>query len=91
MNNLPELKGSEKQITWAVKIRKSFISSFQEEIEDEKEFGLSLFPTEEMLKEAISRFENIVQTETESHYWIDKRDWTNTMFIKYNPYEKEFN
>jgi hypothetical protein len=34
---LPELHGSEKQITWAITIRQNFINFFQKIIEDEKE------------------------------------------------------
>ena len=67
--NLPELKGSEKQITWALSIRNTQIIKLEETAERIKEISAT---NPQLANEALELIESVVN-ETDSRFWIENR------------------
>lgn len=72
---LPELKGSEKQIAWAEKIRMSFVTKIDEEIE----FTIADEEQEEV--DILTAFKAWVLKKDEARFWIDYRDAINSSVV----------
>lgn len=78
---LPDLEGSEKQVAWAVKIRKAFIDAMESELVELTEKmsrlkakGSDRLRNAEASYEKISRtYEHILEEKTSASWWIDRR------------------
>lgn len=66
-NGLPELEGSEKQILWALDIRKKYV---------EKANRIMELNTGKPSEEVAKKFCEWLIGHTEAHYWIDNRYMT---------------
>ena len=73
--NLPKLKGTEKQVAWAERIRKYFIDrleNFTDDPENIEDFNI-LYDTN-LTKEDIDKIINYIAKQDEATYFIDNRD-----------------
>lgn len=72
---LPALTGSEKQIAWATTIRNEQMECVNSLVKEREEFRVKI--SDEILitiDEWKKAFENILETETTSKFWIDNRE-----------------
>lgn len=77
--NAPDLTGSEKQISWASKIRLVFLKRYQEfmemiEFNKLLRFGDKLKNFLKQVDDVSEIFPEILKIETESRFWIDNRN-----------------
>lgn len=68
-HKLPGLKGSEKQISWASKIRKGLIEKFEEEKQAIRKGAGDSFA------DFLNDFTNNYYKNDSSSWWIDHREW----------------
>lgn len=82
--NLPELKGSEKQVAWAERIRMEFIQSADKQIREVAECPRS----SRMSVSDLESFKEWILKKTEASWWIDKRgamwDMRQVIFLQYD-------
>lgn len=86
VNNLPSLTGSEKQITWAVAIRQTFLTNLENGIA--KRMKLVNDSNREKAMASLAKInatrDNIIDNETSASWWIDRRyDSYQTMISDY--------
>lgn len=75
--NLPELKGSEKQVAWAESIRMKGLENLQTKIDQEKELAAS-GPERHIKKyDNLVKFQKWIMAKDEARFWIDNRNFVN--------------
>lgn len=77
IKSLPELKGSEKQITWALTIRDVFLEDIEKYSNEWEQAVVKLGASEEQIKIGKEEFDivkNFFINKTHSAFWIDNRD-----------------
>lgn len=85
-NGYPELEGSEKQVTWAIDLRYTFVKNVEAEIkekrdrlerisENEEEKNARLTKFEKFLPEFYEVMNNLLANKTSAKFWIDNREY----------------
>lgn len=85
-NDYPELEGSEKQVTWAIDLRYTFVKNVEAEIkgnrdrivrfsENEEEKNARLTKLEKLLPEFYEVMNNLLAKKTSAKFWIDNREY----------------
>ena len=73
MRIMPQLQGSEKQISWASKIRQQKLESYISDALQLLETKTSRPKTFETYKEIVLELGNALRNETSAKYWIENR------------------
>lgn len=71
--NLPELKGSEKQVAWAESIRMEAVEKLQARIDYIKELAASGREHHIKMYDEVVKFQKWILTKDEARFWIDVR------------------
>ena len=88
---LPELTGTEKQITWAITLRLTWLKEAKEELEALKDFlnrhGENSTPervekAERILKYLNKSIQELLMKETTASFWINNRHSSGRSFVK---------
>lgn len=85
-NGYPELEGSEKQVTWAIDLRYTFVKNVEAEIKEnrdriecfsknEEEKNARITKLEKLLPEFYEVMNNLLAKKTSAKYWIDNREY----------------